>query len=458
MVIMILEEALLILMPVLLVVITFVVLLTSYLSVRRPLLLDEKTKRFNQAALKKDYKKIVKKMTNHYAMFIQVNQLDALSHMHGLYFYDQVVATCSSALEHFFDTKIIYYLGSAKFFLVIDETCKKTYKDDEFIHYMNQVMQIKYFQNVLRYRLSMTELSPKNDLRRTLKMLYLAANVYQDTRLNQCVVYETALETVQTKTHQIVEALISYIHNPSLNNLSLKYQPILHADNHKIAGVEVLSRFKVEGYGNINPETFIKIAERFGLIEALGKIIIEKSFNAFKTILSLNKDCFISINISPLQLKDKTFPHFIESLVKNYHYHPAQIHLEITETAFATNYETFIDNIKVLKKKGFPIYLDDFGVGYSSFKYMIDTGINGIKLDRYFTQKISVDIGYDMFSQGLAFMVKGLNGSLTIEGIENKEEAAYFKRLGANYFQGFYFYKPLSLESFNKAIKKDVNE
>ncbi|MFP4286669.1 MAG: EAL domain-containing protein [Candidatus Izemoplasmataceae bacterium] len=435
-------------------IVGLIIAIFSYKVYKNTSLIEDKTQRLNGFSLKNNFPKILKKYPNDYMFFAQVDQLDNISHLYGMHFYDDIVKQLSLALENYFETDRIYYLGNAKFIIIIDEKTKSAYSDKNFVSYLDNSMAIKYYQKVLRYRLSLTKLSPSKDYKEVLKELYLAANIYQDEALNQCVFYHEDLSNNQTKVHRIVETLITVANQPTDNHLFLHYQPIIDVRKNKIQGFEVLSRLTIEEYGSIEPDKFITIAERYGVIPHLGKRIIEKSFEDFKKILAIDDKQFISINLSPLQLKDSSFPSYLEALVKKYHYHPAQIHLEITETAFAKNYNDFLATVKTLKELGFKIYLDDFGVGYSSFQYMIDAAINGVKLDRYFTEKISKEVGYDMFSQGLAFMVKGLNGSITIEGIEHKSQAEYFRRLGADYFQGYLFSKPKPLDEALKMLKK----
>ena len=230
------------------------------------------------------------------------------------------------------------------------------------------------------------------------------------------------------------------------NVSSDQFYPVFQAQysalDESLIGFEVLFRLKLPLYGFIAPNRFISVAEKHDLIVDLGLKIVEISLRAFKPIYNHSRNLKLSINASAKELTQKQYVERFLKLVIHHDIEPSNICIEITESAFAEHYELMIDNTRQLRELGFLIALDDFGKGFSSFRYLVDLDLDIVKIDRYFVDKPIEDSNYEIFISGLIFTLKSLGLTVYIEGIENETQCLFFKRLGVHVLQGFYLNRP----------------
>jgi len=270
---------------------------------------------------------------------------------------------------------------------------------------------------------------------------------------NTIVFYDKNIEETFKEEHLIENKLLEGI---ILKEIFMVYQPQLNTKN-KIVGVEALVRWNNSKLGQISPETFIKIAEKNENIIILGDYILDYVFNdinKFKKIVP--KDFNISINISIKQFMEDGFVQKIKNKMNQFNINPHNITLEVTENLFIldlTHMEQIIDGLHQL---GVKISIDDFGTGYSSLSSVKNLTIDEIKIDKAFVD----DIVHDNISKSMAEVIikmsKIFNTIIIAEGIENSKQKEILDRLGCDFYQGYYFSKPLTLDNLKKFIKNNI--
>ena len=234
----------------------------------------------------------------------------------------------------------------------------------------------------------------------------------------------------------------------------LNFQPQFNLSNNTISGCESLLRLKSNGK-TIMPTKFIEIAEKSELIIPIGHWLIDESFSIYKKWKKSYKfkNFTLSINLSAKQLKDKKLIPTINRCQKKYNIDESKIAFEITESSIISDYDHMLAQIKFIKKLGYQIYLDDFGTGYSSLSYLMSLPIDVVKIDKSFIKNInkrSVKIITNMIID----MCKQLKIDVIAEGVENSNQLSTLKKLYCNKIQGFYFSKPIDINSFEKLIRK----
>ncbi len=225
-------------------------------------------------------------------------------------------------------------------------------------------------------------------------------------------------------------------------------QPIVRADNGQIVGAEALSRIRDDDGKLIPPVAFIHIAEKNGRINKLGEQVFEKACRFIKeNDLEKIGVHWINVNLSPMQFMKADLAERYDSILQKYGISPAKIRLEITE-------ESMIDDgflrkqIHSMQKKGFKFVLDDYGTGYSN--------ITRLKKCPFINVKLDMSLVWDYFNEPdeiLPSMVqafKHMNFTVTAEGIEDERMAKAMRETGCDYFQGYYYSKPLPLDEFLK--------
>lgn len=223
------------------------------------------------------------------------------------------------------------------------------------------------------------------------------------------------------------------------NEIEVFFQPIFFSANDELVGYEALARWQSNKYGVITPTEFIKVAEDSGLIIPLGKQIIDQ-------VVAMIKSCkageYVSINVSPVQLKQSNFQEFLEEKMVQSRINPSQLVLEITESVMMQQNETIkeLHSSKILD--GIKFFVDDFGTGYSNLSQLKKLQFDAIKIDREFIKDITKSEIDQSLVKVMLMMAKELNLKVVAEGIETEEQKQLLNKLSCDYLQGFLLGKP----------------
>lgn len=236
------------------------------------------------------------------------------------------------------------------------------------------------------------------------------------------------------------------------DEIILHFQPQFDNDQN-IIGAEALVRWNNPKLGFISPAIFIPIAEQTGLIIDLGSFIIE---TAFRTLSDWHQKGIklkqFSINISMRQFFHYGFIDEVKKLASQY-LDPQlnkTIVFELTETIVAEDIQKVVAIIHELKKLGMRFSMDDFGTGYSSLSYLKQLPIDEIKIDRSFVNELNEYEGDQAMIITILKMADIFGLSVVAEGVETEDQFQFLQQFQCNYYQGYYFSKPLSNSDFNK--------
>lgn len=243
----------------------------------------------------------------------------------------------------------------------------------------------------------------------------------------------------QTKTHDLIDELVN-------GDLLVYYQPKIDIKNQVCEGFESLLRFQ-KSDGKILGPYFIPQLEKAGYASVIDIWVINRVYNDL--ILWEKENYFpkISINISPESISDEVVVNKIIRKLKD-----KNVSIEILERTFAKEHSIFLKNIEKLRTNGFKIYVDDFGIGFSSLQYLHILPANTIKLDRTLLLNTTTDEGKILYSN-IVKMCQNLGYQVISEGVETKEEESFLKSVNVEIIQGFLYSKAIP---FNEV--KDYEE
>ena len=227
----------------------------------------------------------------------------------------------------------------------------------------------------------------------------------------------------------------------------LYVQPIVYIDNPKKAShFELLLRGKSDEGEIISPSKLIDAAEDFNLTPMLDKWVIRNLFAWIKNSEeSASAKYKFSFNLSALSINDSDLSEFIIKLAENENINPRKINIEVTERVAISNIKRCYDFMTDLKKAGFTFSLDDFGSGYSSFKYIQMLPFDVIKIDGSFIKDININKQNQIIAKAVTDIAKAYGRKTVAEYIENKEIAEVANEIGIDYGQGYYFSKPFPI-------------
>ena len=251
------------------------------------------------------------------------------------------------------------------------------------------------------------------------------------------------------KAFELVSELKEAMKN---KDLYLVYQPIVKKNTHEIVYIEALVRWCHKTQGLIMPKAFIELVEQTLLINDLSIYIAHEIKNEILPIL-IEKGIKVSMNISGKNFRNKAF---IKQLLSNQIFTDEEkkyIIIEITETVFIGNTLHIIDLLKQLKDQGYQLALDDFGVGYTSLSYLGKYPLDYLKIDRSFMMQYH-EVAIQSIVKSVIHLTKELEYQVVAEGIETKEMVEQLEEIKCDFFQGYYFSKPIEKLEILKLIHK----
>ncbi|WP_126174402.1 putative bifunctional diguanylate cyclase/phosphodiesterase [Altericroceibacterium xinjiangense] len=224
------------------------------------------------------------------------------------------------------------------------------------------------------------------------------------------------------------------------DQLSLVYQPTYSAADGSVAGVEALLRWQHPESGNVPPAVFIPMAEEIGLIEPLGDWVLAQACRDARAWPIPT----ISINVSPVQLRNPLFARRTMSIIQDAGIDPGRLELEVTETAVMEQAGQCALNLRMLREFGIRVALDDFGTGYSSFSHFNALEVDRVKIDRTFVARIDDQGGGSAIIQAIVKLAHASGFRITAEGVETDDQKTFLERIGCDDLQGFLLDYPMN--------------
>ncbi|MGF1732864.1 c-di-GMP phosphodiesterase [Photobacterium proteolyticum] len=378
---------------------------------------------------------------------------DSLGHHIG----DRVLQEISQRLRRLLpDTAIIGHLSGDEFAIILQEPEHDRSGElisQQIIALINQPFDLHHFSKHLACSIGMvTYPGDGNDARILLQNADTAMYEAKNRGRNRLVKFS---EEMNKEARMQLWLEIELQKALQQNGLEVWYQPKVNAKDYAIDGAEALVRWKhpVEGY--ISPAQFIPVAERSGMIEQLGQVVIRE---VFTTVRKWKQQGLLSgrvaINLSPQQFGNPNLISFVEKLKKATGVNPNDITFELTESAVMSDGEHTIQMLNAIKKQGFALSIDDFGTGYSSLSYLARFPLDELKIDRAFIKDIETIPKQVTLIENIINLGKALSMSIVAEGVETRQQATLLSNLNCDYIQGFHFYKPLPKNELDAILLK----
>lgn len=255
---------------------------------------------------------------------------------------------------------------------------------------------------------------------------------------------------------QVLQVLTKAIHD---DGFEMYYQPIYEVDKKRFTSAEALVRIKNTEIGFIGPDEFIPLAEKNGMILELGEFV-------FKTVCRFIKDNqiwkygieHIHINLSVVQCMQENLAEKFINIMKELELPSERIKLEVTETAAVVSSACLSMNMNTLVNQGIKFALDDYGTGFSNAVSLIEYPYNTIKIDKSVIWAAMDNENAKKVLKHSISMLKSLEMNIVAEGVETLEQANELAEMGCDFFQGFYYSKPIPGDAFIEFVKKQVKQ
>jgi EAL domain-containing protein (putative c-di-GMP-specific phosphodiesterase class I) len=206
-------------------------------------------------------------------------------------------------------------------------------------------------------------------------------------------------------------------------------------------GFEALVRWLHPTRGTVQPAEFISVAEETGLIDAIGELVLRL---AAAEAVGWPGEIYVSVNVSPLQLRDPGFAERVDEVLTASGLPAARLMLELTEGVVTTRSDQVWVELAALRDMGIRLALDDFGTGFSSLSYLEQTPIGVIKMDKSFVDSLVGSERQRRVVGHILSMANDIGLQVVAEGIERPTERDLLSALGCRYGQGYLFSPPLA--------------
>jgi diguanylate cyclase (GGDEF)-like protein/PAS domain S-box-containing protein len=263
-----------------------------------------------------------------------------------------------------------------------------------------------------------------------------------------------AYVAVPEESHQQRLALEAKLRQAEKNGeLRVHYQPQVDARTEDIVGMEALIRWEHPELGMISPGFFIPLAEESGLIVPIGEWVLRAAcVDARHWQTKFHLPLRISVNLSPLQLRQPNLVQLVASVVEETGVDPHLLDLEVTESISVKSIPNLLETLQALRDLGCQISIDDFGTGQSSLDYIKRFPADRIKIDQAFVRNIGVDPDDEAIVQATISMAHNLNRAVVAEGVEIEEHLEFLREQGCEVLQGYLFCRPLPAASFENLL------
>jgi diguanylate cyclase (GGDEF)-like protein len=371
-------------------------------------------------------------------LLINIDNFDTINVTYGFRNGDMVLKKMATFLKHYLKryNMVLYRIGGDEFAFVLQDGCEEQmYQLAQEIKKDLESLDFQLQNYTTRISCTMAIAKGRNYL---LRCAYIALKEARMKGKNQIAIYskDSVIERLQSKIKNCFPRLKHILQEELIEPY---FQAIVNNKTQEILKYECLARMVREDGGVDSPMEFLEVAEHIGIIPEITHLMIEKSFAFF----ALNQYEF-SINISEYDLNDGYLRNFLLQKAKYYNIDPSRVVLEVLEGVSAEGAHNSIEQLNALKKDGFRVAIDDFGVQNSNFERVHDMQVDYIKIDGKFIKNIDTDMKSYNVAKTITEFAKSIGAQVVAEFVHSQEVYDVVCSLEIDYSQGYYFSKPLS--------------
>ena len=234
--------------------------------------------------------------------------------------------------------------------------------------------------------------------------------------------------------------------------LSLCYQPIFELASNRLVGAEALLRWQHPVHGVVPPSVFVDVAEQTGLIDAIGRQVLQRACSEALRWKRDGEAPFVSVNVSPRQLRFGDLPSEVATVLRDTGLPAGRLHLELTETAVLGDEIQASALLARLRAMGVKIWLDDFGTGFSGLSHLRRVPVDGVKIDRSFIADVLRDPDDLALTSAIIAMAHSLGITVVGEGVENEGQYAVLRERGCDHAQGYWLGRPMAASELARRL------
>ena len=282
----------------------------------------------------------------------------------------------------------------------------------------------------------------------------MAAEQVKGDLRNRIRMYNPAVYDQQAEEFRLLTDFQRGLEN---NEVFFCLQPQCRVTTGKVVGAESLARWRLPDGRMVPPMRFVSVLEKYGMVTNLDQFIWEEVCKWLcKWRMLGHEPVPVSVNVSQADILTIDVPDYFGGLLKKYSLPPELLKIEITESAYVDDTAPARNTVRRLRAMGLAVLMDDFGSGYSSLNMLSSINVDIIKLDAQFLHisKRSEKKGISIV-ESVVNMAQCMGLPIIVEGVETQEQVNFLEDLGCLYIQGYYFYRPMPVEEFERLISDE---
>lgn len=420
---------------------------------------DPVTKGYTRARFDQRIKELMKDFTPFSYVMIDIRKFKLINDLMGSQGGDEVLRHVHKCIEKYLDEDEFVSRLQADYFEIVFKTVdkekisKKLIQISEEINRFNETRENPYYLPIDCGIYIVDEVS--NDL----VLMRDRANAARknnketsQTHLCSCIYYNDLERLQMVHEKEIDNAMEKALAN---EEFMVYLQPKIDINTNKVAGAEALIRWNSPTMGFLYPDKFIPYFEKTGFIVKLDEFVFEKVCKQLRDWIDKGIDPVpISVNLSKRDLYDYDYLTQYKEIQERYQVPSKYLEIEFTETMFFENLELLKRSIDEVHEAGYRCSIDDFGSGYSSLALLKEIPVDTLKLDKTFFDNVDNPRG-DKVVQHVISLAKDLNMSTIAEGVETLPQVDRLRMMKCDQIQGYVYYKPMSMDDYNKIVDND---
>ncbi|VHR73242.1 diguanylate kinase signaling protein [Clostridioides difficile] len=391
-------------------------------------------------------------------VLLNIDDFKNVNEMYDRDFGDNIIKTLAQSIQSILpDNAELYKLDGDEMGILVDNV-----EENEILTLYNQIQNmIIHLQLWRKYGLNITisagcVIYPKHG--DTVKELYKCASYSlqyaKEHGKNRLVFFSQEILKNKMYSLEMMRDLKASI-NDDFRGFSLRFQPQVDTQSHKIIGVEVLLRWTNDKCKAISPLEFIPILEENDMINIVGAWVLRMALRTFRKWIDYYPFFKVSVNVSAVQILEDTFIEDIVKIIDDENFPYQNLVLELTESHTVQNMSILQFKFKALQDLGIYIAMDDFGTGYSSLEVLKFSPIDIVKIDRVFVKDILKSKFDATFIHFIVAICHDVGIKVCLEGVETQEEYDLVKQIKPDYIQGYLFGKPQTATEIFDLLKLD---
>lgn len=413
--------------------------------------IDKVTSLYNSKAFMLVVKRKILKERKFSLIGIELEGITYINETIGYNNFNKMLKNISSFLTKLCGTKNCYRISGSKIYVIVPINENPDFIAKLIQEKLSKPISAKPIELSLSYKIAILYAANESTTVENISDLMHYTLISPNIKSGIITIADKSLLEKSKRENKLINILKNALNQ---GKFEVYYQPIYSVKQKRYTTAEALIRLYDTELGFISPEEFIPLAEKNGLILQIGEFVFENVCNFINKNQLWKKGIeYIHVNLSVIQCMQEKLYDQLLTIMDNYHLNYNCIQFEVTESIAVASSEIFISNMNRLIEKNVNFALDDYGTGFSNTSSILKYPFHAVKLDKSIVWDSMKNTKSKKLISHTISMFKDMDITVVAEGIETKEMVELFTQMDCDYFQGYFYSKPIPAEKFLELLK-----